>query len=82
MNRKKEYKDIEKWRKTCNRQKLKYYAKTRNAINRCQPWTAEEVDIVMRHEITDHMISKLIGRSVQAIQGKRAKEKKKRGKGK
>lgn len=78
MNRKKDYKDIDKWRKTCHKQRLKYYRKTANAKNRGKQWTNEEVELVMLHELTDTMISKIIGRSVEAIQIKRCKENKKR----
>ena len=79
VNRKKAYKDIEKWRKTAHKQRLKYYRKTSFAKKHRKQWTPEEIEIVMRHETTDHNISKIIGRSVEAIQLRRCQEKKKRG---
>ena len=78
MNRKSDYKNIEKWRETCHKQRLKYYRKTAFAENHRKPWTDEEVEMVMLHEMTDTAISKIIGRSVEAIQMIRHKEKKKR----
>ena len=79
MNRKKGYKNIEKWRETCHKQRLKYYRKTACAENHRKHWTKEEIEIVMAHELPDHIISKIIGRSVEAIQVKRCQENKKRG---
>lgn len=79
LNRKSEYKDIEKWRETCHKQRLKYYRKTAFANNHHKRWTDEELEIVMRHEVPDHMISQMIGRSVESIQNMRCKENKKRG---
>ena len=78
MNRKGLYKDMEKWRKTCHRHRLKYYRKTAYSKNHHKKWTDEEIEIVMRHEIPDHMISINIGRSVESIQCMRCKENKKR----
>ena len=79
MNRKKEYKSMEKWRKACNRQRLRYYRKTSFAKNHNKSWTEEEIEIVMNHEVPDHTISEIIGRSVAAIQMVRCKQNKKRG---
>ena len=81
MNRKKYYKNIEKWRETCHKQRLKYYRKTAYSENHRKPWTNEEIEIVMAHELPDHSISKIIGRSVEAIQLKRYTENKKRSEG-
>jgi hypothetical protein len=78
LNRKSEYKDINKWRKTCYRQRLKYYRKTANAENRGKRWTDEEIEMIMLHKMTDTAISKIIGRSVEAIQIKRCMVNKKR----
>lgn len=78
MNRKSDYKNIDKWRKTCRKQKNKYYGKTAFAENHHKPWTEEEIDIVMRHEVPDCMISETIGRSMGAIQIRRTVENKKR----
>lgn len=77
MNRKENYKDKEKYRQTRNRQKRRYYGKTKDAPNTGKPWTEEELAIIIDHQITDTEISSIIGRSVGAIQGMRHKYKKK-----
>ena len=78
MNRKSLYRNIDKWRETCHRQRLKYYRKTSFTKNHRKPWTDEEIEMVMLHKASDHAISKEIGRSVQSIQVIRCKEKKRR----
>ena len=77
MLRKKFYKDLNKFRRTRNAQKHRYYGKTQNAANRCMSWTESELDAIMRKEKTDMEISAEIGRSVKAIQVMRCKMKKK-----
>lgn len=77
MLRKKFYKDMDKFRRTRNAQKHRYYGKTQNAANRCMSWTENELDAIMRKEKTDMEISAEIGRSVKAIQVMRCKMKKK-----
>lgn len=72
--RKQNYKDLNKWRKSKNRQRKRYYRKTQNAKNSGRPWTKEEIKIVMEHDMTDTEISNLIGRSVAAIQNRRCVE--------
>ena len=62
MNRKSLYRNIDKWRETCHRQRLKYYGKTSFAKNYRKPWTDEEIEMVMLHKASDHAISKEIGR--------------------
>ena len=73
MNRKNEYKDLEKWRKSCENQRKRYYAKTTDAENKSQPYSVREIELILQHDITDTQLSKMIGRSVKAIQVKRAK---------
>lgn len=70
MNRKQDYKDMEKWRKTCRKQNQRYYAKTSNLYSP-RLWTAEEDAMVMEHNITDSELSVKIQRSVRAIQHRR-----------
>ena len=78
MNRKREYKDLDKWVKTKKRQAKRYYKKhSQNATNSKQGYTIEEINMIMQHEISDVELSKKIGRSVRAIQVKRAKINKK-----
>lgn len=79
MNRKSSYKNREKWREVCRRQRRRNYSQTAHAKNHHKPWSDKEIEIVMLHEVPDRMISEIIGRSVQAIQYKRCQEKKKGG---
>lgn len=75
MNRKKNYKDMDKFRRTRNAQKKRYYAKT--AIYAPRRWTYEEEMMVLEHSITDTELSSKIGRSVGSIQKRRSILKKK-----
>lgn len=76
MNRKNWYKDMEKFRITRERQKARYYGKTTNAENRCQPWLVQEIDAIMKRNKSDTELSAEIGRSVKAIQVRRSTIKK------
>lgn len=75
--RKELYKDMEKWRATNNKYMKKYYGRTANASNGGNPWTEEEIEIVLKHEKTDTELSKILKRSVRAIQICRSRNKKK-----
>ena len=68
-NRRKDYVDMEKFRKTRNKQRKRYYDKTRKYDRR--PWTDEEDMLVLRHCMTDTELSSWIKRSVCAIQKRR-----------
>ena len=52
MNRKEDYRDMEKYHKACQRQHRRYYSKT-SFLYPSHPWTAEEDALVIKHEITD-----------------------------
>ena len=74
MNRRSDYKDLEKWRKTKKLQQKRYYDKhAKCAINSRERYTEEEIEMILNHEISDVELSKKIGRSVKAIQIKRCK---------
>lgn len=74
MNRKNLYKDKNKWRKTKNLQKKRYYDKhSNNDVNSREKYTNEEIEMILKHEIPDIELAKKIGRSLRAIQGKRSK---------
>lgn len=75
MNNKNGYADLEKWRKNCHDQRLRYYRKTQNARNSYKRWSKQEVEMVLRHDISDTELSVKLGRSVQAIQLKRSRMK-------
>lgn len=74
MLRKKDYRDLQKWKNTARLQRKRYYAKT--ALYAPRPWTAKEEQLVLEHTIPDSELSPLIQRSVSAIQNKRHKLKK------
>ena len=73
-NRKEHYKDMEKFLRTRNAQRNRYYAKT--AIYEPNSWTSDQDKLVLEHNITDFELSALIGHSVRAIQIRRCKLKK------
>lgn len=75
-NRKKDYVDMKRFRKTCNTQSRRYYAKT--AIYEKRPWTDEEDEKVLAHTVSDTELSSDIRRSVKAIQLRRSRLKKSR----
>lgn len=70
MNRKQQYRDKDKCRETCRRQKQRYYGRT-SFLYPARLWTYEEDEMVTAHEITDSELSAKIERSVRAIQRRR-----------
>ena len=73
-NRKEHYSDMEKFKKTRNAQRQRYYSKT--AIYGHSQWTYEQDKMVLEHKITDTELSVIIGHSVNAIQKRRCRLKK------
>lgn len=73
-NRKERYSDMEKYLKTRNAQRKRYYRKT--AKYGWRLWTKEEDERVLAHDISDTKLSKEIMRSVQSIQMRRCNLKK------
>lgn len=70
MNRKYDYKDLDKWRRTKNRYKRKYFGKTAiYGLN--NKFTEKECEMILRHDISDCELSKIIHHSVSSIQTKR-----------
>ena len=78
MNNKKYYRDLKKYRNTCNRQKRRYYGKS--AVYDRHSWTSEEDDAILKHSIPDSELSPKIGHSVMAIQIRRSRLKKRKDK--
>lgn len=72
LNRKSTYRDMEKYRRTRNACKRRYYGKTQKGGAR-RRWTKEEDAIVLEHAFTDTEISGMIGRSVCSIQVRRSR---------
>ena len=68
-NRKNLYANMEKFRKTRNSQKRRYYRKTAKYERRT--WTLEEEEAVLDKNMTDTELSKKIKRSVCATQNRR-----------
>lgn len=73
INRKKLYKDMDKWRETCREQKRRYYEKTQNSRNKGNKYTLEEIKMILDKNYSDTELSQILGRSVKAIQVKRCK---------
>ena len=68
-NRKHAYADQDKWRKTKEKQKRRYYGQT--AFKPRRGWTQGEEELVLEHKMTDRELSERIGHSVGAIQIRR-----------
>lgn len=73
MNRKELYRDMERYRETKNKYYSKYYKATENARNKGKRWTKDEDKLVIEHSVSDRELSREIGRSMKAIQMRRAK---------
>ena len=73
-NRKNQYRDKDKYKKTRDAQKKRYYDKT--AIYQRNSWNSQQDKLVLEHSISDTELSKIIGHSVKAIQIRRSRLKK------
>lgn len=73
MNRKKTYKDLEKYANTKRGQQKRYRERTGAFMYRRRMWTEKEIDLLLAQDMTDRELSKIIHRSIGAIQTKRAK---------
>lgn len=72
------YKHNKAWRKRCNsiwqKGKQRYYKQfEKEAHNNRQRYTIKEIDMIINKKYLDRDIAKRIGRTVKAIQVKRAK---------
>lgn len=72
MNRSEQYANKELAKETKRKQKNRYYGKTAFIPGGGRFWTPYEEELVLKHEVTDHELSKMIFRSVSAIQRKRS----------
>lgn len=72
-SRKRQYKDVDKFKNARAQYNKKYYAKTQNATNRYKAWSKEEEKEILDSVLTDSELSKKLGRSTRAIQQKRHK---------
>lgn len=76
LNRPKEYKNKEKWRKTKREQQRRDYGSRAFAPRHHEIWSEGEKEMVWAHEISDAKLSAIIGRSIGAIQMMRCKMRK------
>lgn len=69
------YKNNKKWRKkhpkSFQRQKRRYYRQTAFAPNGWEEWSTSETKLAVAHIVPDKELSKILGRSVGAIQMRR-----------
>lgn len=79
MNRKSDYKDMERFRETKRNYYRKYYKVTENARNSRKRWTKEKDRLIIEHSIPDRELSELIGRSMKAILVRRVSIKNRKG---
>lgn len=70
------YADTNKFRKSRDKSRRKYYERT-SGIYESRLWTTEEEERVLKHDIPDSELSKQIERSLWAIQKRRNKLRKK-----
>ena len=81
MNAAKEYYiklgKFDKFREYREKYKTKYRKETGSGQYDNRPWTEQEVEMILKHELSDRELSKELRRSVQAIQVKRCKLKNK-----
>ena len=56
-----------------NASKKRNYAQTQNAVCSYKRWTPQEIEMILDSKLTDRELAKLLGRSMQSIQVKRAK---------
>lgn len=68
------YKNKELRQQYRNRQRRRNYEKSdKFAVNGYRAYSKEECQLILDHSITDFELSKQLGRSMRAIQGKRLK---------
>ena len=76
----KSYADSDKARAYRNRQRKINYDRDGSDRKRSgRPWMRHEVEMILEHRYKDRMLAKILGRSVAAIQVKRAKLKQEQG---
>lgn len=76
----KSFADSDKARKYRNRQRKINYDRDGSDRRRShRPWLRYEVEMILERRLTDREVARILGRSVAAIQVKRAKLKRERG---
>ena len=74
-NRRKDYRDMERYRITCAKQNKRYYDRNNYGDGTKRRWTIDEIDAINRRDMPDVELAREIRRSVKAIQVMRAKMK-------
>lgn len=69
------YEINKRWRKKYPHKRqastARYYAKTQNAKFGYTPWLSKDDEMVLKHEVCDMELHRILGRSVAAIQHRR-----------
>lgn len=73
MRNRDKYKDLDKYRAACKRQKTRWRARTGAYQYERRLWTNDEDKLVLAHKMTDRELGLLLKRSVGAIQSRRSK---------
>lgn len=68
MYRKKSYKDLEKFAETKRNYQRRYSERTGSHLYKPRVWTQEENEMVLAQNMTDRELSKILERSLHAIQ--------------
>jgi len=69
--RRKDYKNLDKYRETRKKQKQRYRDRTGSSLYIPKKWEEWEDELVVKHEVSDNELSLMLERSVQAIQVRR-----------
>jgi len=70
-NRRKDYKNMDKYRKTKKEQSTRYRLRTGAFLYPRRPWEEWEDELVLEHSYKDTELAVKLERSVQAIQNRR-----------
>lgn len=73
----KTYKDMDKYNDYVNRNRKANYQKGNFSDGTARPYTLDEMELILEHSMSDRELAKLLKRSVQSIQIKRCRLKKK-----
>jgi len=69
--RRKNYKNLNKYRETRKKQKQRYRDRTGSGLYTPKKWEEWEDELVVKHDVSDNELSVILKRSVQAIQVRR-----------
>lgn len=75
--RKKDYRDMEKYRNYANRHRKANYKRGNFSDGKPREYTLDEINLILEQSMPDRELAELLKRSVQSIQIKRSRLKKK-----